>query len=64
MSEPGRGGGLISEIEWRKPSTRWTTSPARNSPTRGPNSTSRTGVVPGASGSIAWPRKPPKSMTV
>jgi len=23
MSEPGRGGGLISEIEWRKPSTRW-----------------------------------------
>jgi len=25
MSEPGRGGGLISEIEWRKPSTRWGT---------------------------------------
>jgi multiple sugar transport system permease protein len=23
MSDPGRGGGLISEIEWRKPSTRW-----------------------------------------
>jgi multiple sugar transport system permease protein len=23
MSEPGRGGGLISEVEWRKPSIRW-----------------------------------------
>ena len=23
MSEPGRGSGLISETEWRKPSIRW-----------------------------------------